>query len=57
LNKELMKILVCPVCKSKLGLDSIEQDGENIIKGHFCCENCGKEFQIIDGLPFFLITH
>lgn len=44
IDKKLLEILVCPVCKKKL----IEN------KNKLICRNCDKEYMIIDDIPVLL---
>ncbi|MCD6472415.1 Trm112 family protein [Candidatus Aerophobetes bacterium] len=45
LNKELLKILACPICK-----------GELILKGDkLICLKCKKYYPIKDGIPIMII--
>lgn len=45
LNKELLEILACPICK-----------GELILKGDkLICLKCKKYYPIKDGIPIMLI--
>ncbi|HAJ56234.1 MAG TPA: hypothetical protein DCL35_00505 [Candidatus Omnitrophica bacterium] len=45
LNKELLEILACPVCKQ-----AIEEKGDELI-----CHNCKKAYPVRDGIPVMLI--
>ena len=45
LNKKLLEILACPVCKS-----SVELKGNKII-----CHKCKKYYPIRDGIPVMLV--
>jgi len=45
LDKELLEILACPVCKN-----GVEQRGEELI-----CKKCQKAYPIRDGIPVMLI--
>lgn len=44
INKELLKILACPKCKSDLKL----------IKDSLKCVKCKKVYEIKDGIPILL---
>ena len=48
IDKELLEILACPICKSNVKYDS----KKNIIK----CENkkCNKNYKIEDNIPIML---
>jgi hypothetical protein len=45
LDDELMKILICPACKSDVRLD-----GEKIV-----CTKCHRRYPIRNGIPVMLI--
>ena len=45
IDKELLEILACPVCKSDIQL----QD-ERIV-----CTQCGRKYPIKDGIPIMLV--
>lgn len=47
INKELLDILVCPVCKVKVTLD-----GEDKL----VCGKCHKQYPIKDGIPVMLVA-
>jgi uncharacterized protein YbaR (Trm112 family) len=54
MKKELMDIIVCPVCKSDLKLEiTDEKDGE-IISGSLTCTNCEHIYPIEDTIPNLL---
>ncbi|HUE75823.1 MAG TPA: Trm112 family protein [Chloroflexota bacterium] len=48
-SEELLEILVCPACRSKVSLDG-ERDS-----GWLNCEACGRRYPIRDGVPIMLI--
>jgi len=45
LNKELIEILACPICKN-----SVTQENDKIV-----CFNCKKKYPIKDDIPIMLI--
>ena len=47
LNRELIDILACPKCKGPLALAADEQS--------FTCQACRLVYQVVDGIPNFLI--
>ena len=54
MKKELMDILVCPVCKGKLEL-SVEEEGEKeIVTGSLYCQSCNVKYPIVDTIPNLL---
>ena len=44
IDKKLLDILACPICKRKL----IENNDKLI------CENCSKQYSIIDNIPVLI---
>ena len=59
MRRDLMEILVCPVCKSKLTLDieqveTLDQGHEEIIDGHLNCIACDHAYLIENGIPNLL---
>jgi uncharacterized protein YbaR (Trm112 family) len=54
MKKELMDIIVCPVCKGELELTiSEEKDGE-IVSGTLTCRKCNVIYPIEDTIPNLL---
>lgn len=49
-----MEILVCPMCKGKLGLEVEKQKEQEIIDGLLTCANCKVNYAIGDGIPTLL---
>lgn len=45
INDDLMKILICPACKSEVRLE-----GEKIF-----CIKCGRRYPIRNGIPVMLV--
>lgn len=59
MRRDLMEILVCPVCKSKLTLDieqveTPDQGHEEIIDGNLNCIACEHAYLIENGIPNLL---
>jgi len=54
MKKELMEILVCPVCKGKLELSVTEENGQEIVSGSLACPACGVDYPIVDTIPHLL---
>lgn len=46
IDKDLMDILACPVCKQDVRLDEPAQ--------RICCVSCGRCYPIRDGIPVML---
>ena len=45
IRKELLDILACPACKTKVRLE-----GEELV-----CDSCGRRYPIEDGIPIMLV--
>ena len=54
MKKELMDILVCPVCKGDLELSVSEETGEEVITGTLRCSKCNVDYPIEDTIPNLL---
>ena len=50
MKKDLINILVCPVCKGKLTL-TIEKE---IVSGYLFCGKCNVRYPIVDTIPNLL---
>ena len=54
MKRELMDILVCPICKGKLELKVEEEEGEEIVTGSLRCSKCEVDYPITDSIPNLL---
>ncbi len=45
IDKELLEILACPLCKTEVKLEN-----DKIV-----CANCGRRYPVKDGIPVMLI--
>ena len=54
MNKELMEIIACPMCKGELELRVETEDGEEVITGSLICNQCDETYPIEDGIPNLL---
>jgi len=54
MKRELMDILVCPVCKGKLELKVKEEDRKEIVSGSLYCPKCDVHYPIVDTIPNLL---
>ena len=54
MKRELMEILVCPVCKGDLELRVETEDSEEIIAGSLNCAACNETYPIDDAIPNLL---
>ncbi len=53
MKRELMEILVCPVCKGGLQLN-VTEEKEEIISGSLYCQKCDYSYPIVDTIPNLL---
>ena len=54
MNRDLMEILVCPVCKGGLNLRVEEEDAGEVITGTLYCAACDEAYPIVDAIPNLL---
>ena len=54
MKKELMDILVCPVCKGKLDLTVEKEEQAEIVAGSLYCGKCNVRYPIAEGIPNLL---
>jgi uncharacterized protein len=54
MRRDLIDILVCPLCKGKLSLVVFKEQDGDIVEGRFDCEACNVAFPIEDGIPNML---
>ena len=54
MRKDLMEILVCPVCKGQLTLTVTKEDGDEIIEGSLFCAKCNETYPIQGTIPNLL---
>ena len=54
MRRDLMDILVCPVCKGTLALTVTKEDGEEIVEGSLRCDACNEVYPIEDTIPNLL---
>jgi len=54
MKRELMDILVCPVCKGELQLTVTEENQEEIVSGSLHCSQCRVDYPIVDAIPNLL---
>lgn len=53
MKRELMEILVCPVCKGELQLN-VTEEKEEIVSGSLYCQKCDYSYPIVDNIPNLL---
>jgi uncharacterized protein YbaR (Trm112 family) len=54
MKRELIDILVCPVCKGKLELSVEEEKEKEIVTGSLYCPKCNVRYPIVDTIPNLL---
>jgi len=54
MKRELMDILVCPVCKGQLELSVAEEDEQEIVSGSLYCPQCDVRYPIAETIPNLL---
>ena len=56
MKRELMDIIVCPVCKGELEL-SVEEENEKekgVVTGALYCSKCNEHYPIVETIPNLL---
>ncbi len=54
MRRDLMDILVCPVCKGALTLNIVEEDDGEILEGSLHCAACDETYPISESIPNLL---
>ena len=54
MKRELLEILVCPVCKGELELTVDEENEREIVTGSLYCARCDHRYPITDTIPNLL---
>ena len=54
MKRELMNILVCPLCKKELKLKVDEENNKEIVTGSLYCAQCNATYPISDTIPNLL---
>jgi uncharacterized protein YbaR (Trm112 family) len=54
MKRELMDILVCPMCKGELDLSVEEENKQEIVTGSLYCSKCEAHYPITDSIPNLL---
>lgn len=54
MNRELLDIICCPVCKGKLDLKADKEDDKEILAGVLTCGKCSFDYPIEAGIPNLL---
>ena len=53
-RRDLMDILVCPVCKGALDLTIAKEEDDEIVEGSLKCRVCEEAYPIEDAIPNML---
>ena len=53
MNRDLLDIICCPVCKQDLELE-VQEEEDEIIVGNLYCDDCDENYPIQDGIPNLL---
>ncbi len=54
MKRELLEILVCPLCKGELQLTVEQDNSEEIVTGSLYCAKCNEGYPIVDTIPNLL---
>ena len=54
MRKDLMEILVCPMCKGELTLKVDKEEGDEVVEGSLHCAKCDETYPIEDRIPNLL---
>jgi 2-polyprenyl-3-methyl-5-hydroxy-6-metoxy-1,4-benzoquinol methylase/uncharacterized protein YbaR (Trm112 family) len=55
MQEKLLEILVCPRCKKRLScVPAKTAENGNIIEGELACSECGRVFEVANGIPRFI---
>ena len=53
-RRDLMEVLVCPVCKGALELEVDQEKGDEVVTGRLICTACAITYRIEDSIPDML---
>ena len=54
MDRSLVDILVCPVCKSELILTVTEEVKNDVVDGNLSCGSCKEDYPISNSIPNLL---
>lgn len=54
MNRDLLDILACPICKGKLKLTVEKESNREIVSGTLTCPDCRTNYPIADTIPNLL---
>lgn len=54
MKRDLMDILVCPLCRSELDLTVSKEEEDEIVDGSLKCKACGETYPIENTIPNLL---
>jgi len=56
MEERIVKMLVCPTCKSKLAINVEKIDKEEVKAGYLQCTSCNRRYPIVNYIPRFVET-
>lgn len=54
MRKDMMEILVCPVCKGTLTLTATKETADDVEEGNLHCAQCSDDYPISEWIPNLL---
>ena len=54
MRKEMIELLVCPVCRGELELTVDEENEKEVVSGSLYCRKCDFRYPIKDTIPHLL---
>ena len=54
MKRELVAILVCPVCRGKLTLTVEKEENGEVVTGLLHCAACSSSYPVVDAIPNLL---
>ena len=54
MRKDMMEILVCPVCKGTLTLTVTQETADEVVEGSLFCAKCNETYPITQSIPNLL---
>jgi uncharacterized protein len=55
MDKKLIDIIACPMCKGALELQIVNQEGDEILEGILRCNRCMLDYEIKGSVPYLLV--
>jgi uncharacterized protein len=54
MQRQLVEILACPLCKAPLTLAVAREDATEVLEGSLTCTACAEVYPITEGIPNLL---